>query len=192
MLRRNLPGLISATSLAILTLAACGASDETPAESTPTTSSFEPTSGHVKEEIGRPIGLFCRPSGTMESCSVQFTVTGIREVDPSSCDAPDDNAGSFAAIDVEVITRPEFSDPAAAAALKWDNWSYVDDLGFTVVEQDPAAGCRDDWNPDALYGDLPENSTIEATLVLRTPNGVRSVRVDPPQTPNAYEWEAPW
>lgn len=192
MISRNLPGFIAASSLAIVTLAGCGASEEPLAHVTPTTSSPEPASDHVKEEIGRPVGLFCRPFGALESCDVQFTVTGIRQVDPSSCYAPDDYAGSYVAIDVEIITRPAFSEPAAAVALKWDNWSYIDDLGSTVVEQDPASGCVDDWNPEVLYGDLLENSTMEATLVLRTPNGVKSVRVDPPQTPNAYEWQAPW
>ena len=190
MVRQDMACLIAYASLTVLTVAGCGTSDGPLASPAPTTSSFEPTSGHIEEEVGRPIGLFCVPHGTIDTCDIKFTVTAIRQVDPSNCGAADGFAGGFAAIDVNVMTRGTFSQPEVGSALGWERWSYVDDRSSIVSKPELAPECTDNRNAEIFNGDLPRDATVEATLVLKTPNGIRSVRVDSPRNPYGYEWEA--
>lgn len=195
--------LLTICALGALSVGGCATPEESEAsESAAPTSSWYPThltstpsptsqtSGRIEGEIGSPVGLLC-PTGTMESCEVQFTVTGIRQINPSSCYESEPYDGTYVAIDVEVVTSPVFSQPEVAQTLRWNHWSYIDDRGVTVINKEAASGCFDDWNPDALYGELRPDSKLEATLPLKTPNGIQAVRLDPPQTQDNWEWDLP-
>ena len=174
--------LVPVAGLALL-LTACGGFSEK-ASSTESASAATLT-----KAVGEQAGNDCDPDDKGD-CALDFSITAITPIDPSTCseylDVPEDSKLYRVEIDAEAKRPSANSDLAPGFLLITDNWSSLDSDGYTKKVVD-AVSCGNE-EAGAFYQPVEVGQKKRGTLVFALPENAVALQLTP-QGGGVWEWD---